>query len=106
TDQEHRRTGQRLFGLQTWVALPEALEESDPEFTHLAADALPTVEDEGFRARVIAGRAFGKTSPPVTASETLHADIELAAGVRFAVEPSVAERALYTISGEIEISGQ
>jgi redox-sensitive bicupin YhaK (pirin superfamily) len=106
TDAARRRTGQRLFGLQTWVALPEALEESDPEFAHHGAEALPVIEDGGLKARVIAGRAFGAASPLATASETLHADVELSAGARFTVEPSVTERALYTIAGEIEVAGR
>lgn len=106
TDETRRRTGQRLFGLQTWVALPEALEESEPAFIHHDAGALPVIEDGGLRARVIAGQAFGATSPLSTASETLYADVELAAGTSLAVEPSVTERALYTISGTIEVAGQ
>lgn len=106
TDEEQRRTGQRLFGLQTWVALPEAQEESEPGFVHHAAEALPVIQDKGLRARLIAGRAFGAASPLATASETLYADVELEAGARFTVEPAVAERALYTISGEIEVAGQ
>ena len=35
TSQEKRETGQRLFGVQTWVALPEAVEESDPALGRL-----------------------------------------------------------------------
>jgi redox-sensitive bicupin YhaK (pirin superfamily) len=105
TDEERRRTGQRLFGIQTWVALPEALEESDPGFAHHGAEALPVVEDGGFRARLIAGSAFGAASPLATASPTLYADVELAAGAAVAVEPSATERALYTIAGEIDVAG-
>lgn len=106
TDEERRRKGQRLFGLQTWVALPEAQEESDATFVHHGADELPVVEDHGTTARLIAGEAFGAKSPLVTASETLYADIELAPGARIAIEPSVTERALYTISGEVDVAGQ
>ena len=106
TDEERRRTGQRLFGIQTWVALPEAQEESDPGFVHHGAEALPVVEDGGMTARLIAGTAFGARSPLATASETLYADVQLASGASFPIEPSVTERALYTISGEIEVAGQ
>ena len=106
TGEERRRSGQRLFGLQTWVALPVTQEESDPAFAHHGAEALPVLEDGGVRARLIAGRAFGAVSPLVTASETLYADVELAAGGTLSVEPTVPERALYTISGAIEVAGQ
>jgi redox-sensitive bicupin YhaK (pirin superfamily) len=106
TDDVSRRTGQRLFGIQTWVALPEAQEESDPDFIHHGASALPVIQDGGMTARLIAGEAFGSRSPLVTASETLYADVQIAAGSSVPVEPSVAERALYTIAGEIEVAGQ
>ncbi|HHX88153.1 MAG TPA: pirin family protein [Paracoccus sp.] len=106
TDEARLRSGQRLFGIQTWVALPEAQEESDPEFIHHDAGALPMIEDGGMKARLIAGAAFGARSPLVTATETLYADIQLAPGASFTFEPSVIERALYTISGEIEVAGQ
>ena len=105
TDETRRRTGQRLFGLQTWVALPETLEESDPEFAHHPAEALPVIEAEGMRARLIAGRAFGTASPLATASETLYAHVELSPGGTFAIEPLVTERALYVIAGEVEVAG-
>src|SRR5690606_14896230 len=52
-----RRSGQRLFGLQTWVALPASVEESEPQFLHHGADELPVVEDGGLRLRLIAGAA-------------------------------------------------
>jgi len=106
TDEERRRNGQLLFGIQTWVALPEAQEESAPEFVHHGATGMPVIEDRGTRARLIAGEAFGARSPLATASETLYADIQLAPGASLAIEPSVAERALYTISGEIELGGE
>lgn len=105
TDEASRRNNQRLFGIQTWVALPEAEEESDPGFIHHGAEDLPLIEDGGMQARLIAGQAFGQTSPLATASETLYADIQLRAGARLTIEPSVPERALYTISGEIELGG-
>ena len=47
--------GQRLFGIQTWMALPADQEESDPAFVHHGADDLPIVDAEGIRARLIAG---------------------------------------------------
>jgi redox-sensitive bicupin YhaK (pirin superfamily) len=105
TDEEHRRNGQYLFGIQTWLALPQADEESDPGFMHHAADALPIVDADGIRARLIAGRAFGKTSPLKTASEALYADIQLAAGKTMPIDAGYDERALYTIDGTIEIAG-
>ena len=105
TSEERRRNGQRLFGIQTWMALPADQEESDPAFTHYGADRLPTVDAEGVRARLIAGRAFGVASPLATASETLYADVQLSAGASMPVDAAYEERALYTIAGTIEVAG-
>ena len=105
TAEERRRTGQRLFGIQTWVALPEDQEESDPAFVHHGADALPVIEDGGLRVRLIAGRAFGAASPLATASETLYADVTLAPGARLPVDPTQEERAVYTVAGTVTVAG-
>ncbi|KQT44556.1 pirin [Aureimonas sp. Leaf454] len=104
TDEARKRNGQKLFGIQTWMALPLADEESDPAFLHYGAGALPIVEADGIRARLIAGSAFGETSPLVTASETLYGDVSLRAGARMPLDAGYEERALYTIAGTIEIA--
>jgi len=105
TSPERRRSGQRLFGIQTWMALPEAQEEVDPAFVHHGAGELPEVKTDGMSARLIIGEAFGAHSPLTTPSQTLYADVQLAAGARMPIDSSYEERALYTIAGEIEIAG-
>jgi len=87
------------------MALPEEEEESDPAFVHHGACELPKVEAQGISARLIAGQAFGDRSPLETPSETLYADVHLAAGAQMPIDPSYEERALYTISGEIDVAG-
>ena len=106
TSEERRATGQRLFGIQTWMALPEDQEESDPAFVHHGAEALPVVADGGIEARLIAGRAFGAISPLQAASETVYADVQLRDGAAAPIDAEYEERALYTIAGEIEVAGQ
>ena len=105
TADERRRLGQRLFGIQTWMALPTNQEESDPAFTHHSAGALPLVEAGGIQARLIAGRAFGAASPLATSSETLYADVRLDAGARMPIDAGYDERAIYTIGGTIDVAG-
>ncbi|MDF1610095.1 pirin family protein [Hoeflea sp. YIM 152468] len=105
TSEDKRKGGQRLFGLQTWVALPQAQEESAPDFIHHGSDNLPMFDSDGIKARLIAGEAFGRKSALKTASETLYADVELQAGCRMPIDATYEERALYTVSGEIEIAG-
>ena len=55
-----RQTGQAMSGIQSWIALPAALEEVEPSFAHFDAANLPAVSDGGVSARVIAGSAFGR----------------------------------------------
>lgn len=105
TSAARKRDGQRLFGIQSWMALPQADEESDPAFLHHEAEALPVIDADGVEARLIAGDAFGATSPLVAASPTLYADVRLASGRRMPVDATYEERALYTLSGAIEIAG-
>src|SRR6201984_937909 len=50
-----RKSGQKMLGLQSLVALPAGGEETAPTFKHYAAAALPVVTDRGLAARVIAG---------------------------------------------------
>jgi redox-sensitive bicupin YhaK (pirin superfamily) len=103
TSLDRLRTGQRLFGIQTWMALPADQEESDPAFMHHGENDLPVVEDHGVRARLIAGSALGATSPLATASETLYGDVELSAGASLPIDDHYEERAIYTIAGTIEV---
>jgi len=74
----------RLHGIQSWIALPEAEEEREPAFEHVAAGSLPLVERDGARIRVIMGEAFGETSPVPVFSPTLYLELELAADARVA----------------------
>lgn len=105
TGPEARASGQRLFGIQAWVALPQAVEETDPAFFHHPADTLPVVTGEGKTVRVITGSVFGATSPVTTASDCVYADIRLAAGTKLPIDPEFEERALYIVAGTVEIAG-
>ena len=81
-----RQGTEGMFGIQSWIALPQACEETDPSFQHFDAASLPVIEDGGVRARVIAGSALGVKSPVGMLSEWLYAEIVLAPG---AVCPSI-----------------
>ena len=100
-----RHHGGRLFGLQAWVVLPHDQEECAPAFSHLAQNDLPQIESPGLLVRLVAGELFGQRSPLATATETLYADIELAAGVSLPLESRVEERAIYIVTGGLDVDG-
>jgi redox-sensitive bicupin YhaK (pirin superfamily) len=100
-----RAAGPSMFGIQSWIALPEAQEETEPSFQHFDAAVLPAVEDNGFRARVIAGSAFGTTSPVGMLSPWLYVEVVLDAGASVPFDPDYEERAIYVVEGEGEIAG-
>lgn len=96
----------RLSGFQAWLALPQALEETDPGFQHVPAASIPAIADHGLKLRLLAGSFEGLTSPTRLFSDTLYADVALAAGERFKLASDHVERALYVASGEVSIEGQ
>ena len=95
-----------MYGIQSWIALPEAHEETDPAFQHFSDADLPVVEDGGVRARVIAGSAFGRTSPVGMLSDWLYAEVILEDGASAPLDPDHEERAIYVVEGSVEIVGE
>jgi len=94
-------------GLQLWVALPQDKEEVEPSFSHTAAGDIPEVSVQGHALRVMVGEAFGVRSPVSTFAPTLYLDIDLPAGGRLALPPSLAqEQALYVVSGQALLDGE
>lgn len=105
TAAERRGGGEPLHGLQLWVALPMQEEETAPAFAHTAAGDIPELRENGMTLRVVAGTLHGLRSPVVTSWETLFADVHLAAGTTLPLGSEHEERAIYVLSGEIEIGG-
>ncbi len=106
TAPELRRTGFPMAGVQSWVALPEEREESEPFFKHHSKTELPLISGEGKHVRVIAGKLFGERSPVQTYSEMFYADVQLAAGASLPLDADHEERGVYLVSGAIEIGGE
>src|SRR5580692_528095 len=105
TPLELRGAGPRLFGVQTWVALPHAQEETAPAFAHYEAAALPVIEEAGLRIRLIVGTLFGRRAPVAVFSDMFYADAALDAGARVELSPEHEERALYVVDGGVAIDG-
>jgi redox-sensitive bicupin YhaK (pirin superfamily) len=101
-----RGTSYWNHGLQLWVALPEALENSAPSFSHTPARDLPEYEAGGAKVRVLAGQAFELVSPVPVSSPTLYLDISLAQNTSITLAREEKELALYPVDGPILINGQ
>lgn len=98
------REGMHLHGLQSWVALPDGMEDVTPAFSHHPVATLPLIETPtGARLRIVAGEAFGRRSPVATHWPTLYVDAALPAGSRFELQAEHEERALYVASGRVRI---
>ncbi|MBS0240491.1 MAG: pirin family protein [Proteobacteria bacterium] len=106
TGPEMRASGQEMFGIQAWMALPKSHEESAPAFAHHDVSALPRLEGEGKRVRLIAGSLYGETSPAVFPHDCFYAEAVLAPGAVLPLDPDYDERAVYLASGRVDIAGQ
>lgn len=102
---DERAAGPVLSGIQTWLALPDALEETDPAFEHVAASALPTVEAHGATARIIMGSLWGAAAPTTAHAGAIYADLRLDAGAAIPIDAAADERALYLVDGEATLDG-
>jgi redox-sensitive bicupin YhaK (pirin superfamily) len=98
-----RPEGPSLYGMQTWLALPDGGEEVAPAFDHVSADDLPLVEDGNVSARVLMGTLWGKTAATPQHSPTIYADVLIGAGGTILVEAEADERAVMLVGGEAEL---
>lgn len=106
TGPETRRAGSRLHGLQLWVGLPTAHEETQPDFRHYPADTLPELDLRGTRVRVLAGTAYGAASPVETLSPLFYAEAAIPAGSELPLPAEHEERAAYVVEGAVQCGAE
>jgi len=106
TDDATQKDPMPFFGIQTWVALPDAAEDAAPAFEHARAETLPVIEGEGKRVRLILGTAYGETAPVKTFSEMFYGDVVLQEGAMIPLPDDHEDRGLYVVEGTIEVAGQ
>jgi redox-sensitive bicupin YhaK (pirin superfamily) len=105
TPADMRDGGGNMYGIQSWIALPEAHEETDPGFQHFDDASLPVIDYGGITARVIAGSAFGQTSPVGMLSDWLYVEVILEDGASAPLDADHEERAIYVVEGTVEVAG-
>ena len=101
-----RPTGPSLYGMQTWLALPDGKEEIDPAFDHVEAGALPVVEYGDARARVLMGTLWGATAATPQHSPSIYADIILGPDGSIPIDAEADERGVMLVGGGAELDGQ
>ncbi|MCB1489614.1 MAG: pirin family protein [Bauldia sp.] len=102
---EFRGEKHKLFGFQTWVALPREHEEASPSFAHHEREALPAFGGDGVTVRLIVGSLYGERSPVATFSDMVYADVQLDAGAKLPIDAGHEERAVYVAEGAIAVGG-
>ncbi len=103
---EERAKGGHISGMQTWLALPERLEEMAPAFEHVSPGELPLIETGGVSARVIMGTLWGETAPTTQYAETIYADVLMEAGATLPVDAGADERAVVVALGTASLDGE
>ena len=105
TPEDHRPHGPRLHGIQTWIALPAADEQTDPAFSHHPKSDIPLITTPGVYMHLIAGTAFGREAPTRTYSPMFYLAAEMEAGAAFELPSEHEERGVYVVSGDVEVAG-
>ncbi|MBW8755566.1 MAG: pirin family protein [Sphingomonadales bacterium] len=100
---EERPKGPKLYGMQTWLALPNGQEEIAPAFE--SRTDLPLVEDGRASARVIMGTLWGAAAPTTQYAETIYAEIVMGSGAALPIDAEAEERAVMLVGGEARIGG-
>jgi redox-sensitive bicupin YhaK (pirin superfamily) len=99
-----RAGGPKLYGMQTWLALPEGREEIAPAFE--AVSDLPVVDGGGAQARIVMGSLWGQRAATTCYAETIYAEIALAPGGTIPIEAEADERAVMLVGGDASLDGQ
>lgn len=105
TPPQARSSGQRMHGIQVWVALPRAYEEAPPAFQHHAAERLPRIRHPGAELVLIAGTAYGSASPVEVFAPMFLLEARLEAGAELVLPQEHAERGVHVIEGELDWGG-
>jgi len=106
TREQTRQHPHDLFGIQTWVALPEEAEDVEADFEHRKEQELPYLDAEGKKARLIVGSAYGERSPVKTFSEMFYIDVILDPGAIMPLPDEHEDRGVYVVQGSISVAGQ
>lgn len=106
TPADERERGAKLHGIQVWVALPKAHEACEPSFSHHPKSTIPLITLPGVYMHLIAGTSFGRTAPTPIYSPMFYLAVEMESGASFELPSEHEERAVYLVSGNVDIGGE
>ena len=106
TGRDVRKAASRLHGIQSWLAQPKPFESSDPDFKHLRAAEIPAFETNEISGRLIIGTFQNYHSPVKTQWETIYLELRMKKGASIEIPGTIEERALYLLSGTLDVGGQ
>mgnify|MGYP001986208208 CR=1 FL=1 len=106
TGTKERSSNHSLFGIQSWLALPEKYEDINAFFSHHPKSALPLIEDRGVSACLVAGSSWGGSSPLEQFSDMFYIDVNLDAFASVPLPDEHEDRAVHVMQGEIQVAGQ
>lgn len=106
TPPEEREAGHDMFGIQTWVALPEEKQDMEPAFFHHPADSLPRFTRDGIDYVLILGTAWDQTAPVEVFSPIVYLHGEVPSGAVGRIDLEHEEVSVYLVTGEIALDGQ
>lgn len=105
TGADIRQHSSKLSGIQSWLAQPKSHEDGKAAFEHTDAEKLPVINAHDVKGRVIFGEFEGVVSPVQTQWETFYVDLYLQQGAQIEFSRFIEERAIYVLTGSIEIKG-
>lgn len=101
-----RESKLKMHGLQIWVALPKEKEDIEPQFCHIKKEDIPTWTEGNLQFKLIAGDAFGKTSPVPVFSKLFMIEIKSTTKQEVNIGQHLyGEAGLYILDGSIESEG-
>lgn len=101
-----RNVEKTMHGLQIWIALPKELENMDPNFVHIEANALPTWQEGTIDFKLIAGEFEDKKSGVPVYSKLYMIEIKSHEDQRVNLQDRLyGESGLYILEGEVSSNG-
>ncbi len=93
-----------IHGIQSWVGLPHADRQAEPDFQNFDGATLPVLAGEGFEAKIIAGSCGNLASPIPTFQQLTYFDLKIEGGATASLPVNADhELAVYVCGGEVTI---